>query len=187
VAQILDVAQLAAGQLQLELRPLDLSDLLRAAAADVRVRRPGLRLELQLANALPLVEADADRLRQVLDNLLGNAAKYGAPDGRVRVTASPAGSALVVRVEDEGMGIPPDERDLVFEQFHRARNVRESPLPGSGLGLTISRRIVEAHGGQLSIESGRGHGTAAVLRLPISTGAGTVALPVGEAQPAPRH
>jgi signal transduction histidine kinase len=74
---------------------------------------------------------------------------------------------VVVTVEDQGGGVPTEERELVFEQFHRGRNFRESTISGYGLGLSISRRIVEAHGGQLLLEPAPGGGTRAVMRLPM--------------------
>ncbi len=92
---------------------------------------------------------DGPRVGQILENLVGNAFKYGPPDGLVTIGAATAGEWLAVTVDDEGVGIPATERPLVTEPFHRAWNVRESRIPGTGLGLFISRRLVEAHGGRL--------------------------------------
>ena len=81
------------------------------------------------------------------------------------------GGTVEIRVTDSGIGIPPDERELIFEQFHRASNVRERGLSGSGLGLAISRRIVEAHGGTLGFDPDPAIGATAILRLPVATAA----------------
>ncbi len=167
VRQTLDVTQLAIGQLILERSPTPLGDLVRGATEDLRLQMPMIVLELTLDDSMPILDIDAVRIRQVLDNLLGNASKYGRPGGPIRVHGSLAESAVLVAVEDDGVGVPADERDLVFEQFHRGRNVRESTLTGYGLGLSISRRIVEAHGGQLYLEPKRGRGTTVVMRLPV--------------------
>jgi signal transduction histidine kinase len=128
--------------------------------------------------ALPPLDVDAARIGQVLDNVVGNALKYSG-SGPVVVRATPAGAWLEIAVDDEGIGIPEAERELVTEPFHRAWNVRESRLPGTGLGLYLARRLVEAHGGRLTISDrpdGR-VGTRVTFTVPIlaRAGAGAVA------------
>ncbi len=167
VRQTLDVTQLAIGQLVMERTPIPLADLLRGAVDDLRLRFPATAVWLEMDEGMPVVDVDAGRIRQVLDNLLDNARKYGPPEGPVTVRGGVSDGTARVSIEDRGVGIPVDERDLVFEQFHRGRNVRESTLLGYGLGLSISRRIVEAHGGQLRVEPSRRRGTRMVMRLPI--------------------
>ena len=159
VRQTLDVTQLAIGQLVIERSPVLLADLLRAATDDLSRQQPQLALEVETDEQLPVIDVDASRLRQVLDNLLANASKYGPPGGPIRVRGSRAEGAVVITVEDEGRGVPAEERELVFEQFHRGRTFRESTISGYGLGLSISRRIVEAHGGQLHLETASSGGT----------------------------
>ena len=168
VRQTLDVTQLAIGQLAIERSPIPVVDLLTAAIDDLRRQQPLLGVELETDAQLPVVDVDATRIRQVLDNLLANASKYGPPTGPIRVAANRADGAVLVSVEDDGAGVPIEERELVFEQFHRGRTFRESTISGYGLGLSISRRIVEAHGGQLHLEAGSTGGTRAVMRLPAS-------------------
>jgi PAS domain S-box-containing protein len=173
VRQTLDVTQLAIGQLVLERVPVPVGDLVSDAIEDLRDGRPNITVVTDFDEVLPVIGVDQPRIRQVLDNLLENAAKYGPPEGPIRVAAHCGAGWVEVAVQDEGMGVPRDERDLVFEQFHRGRNVRESARPGYGLGLSISRRIVEAHGGQLTLESGGERGTAVIMRLPIGGIAGS--------------
>lgn len=175
VSQILDVTQLAAGQLLLERTLAEPGQIVAAAVEDLRLRRPDLRITIAATQQALMIEADSARLRQVIDNLLDNAAKYGPQGGRVRIRLDRTSGEVVIRIDDAGIGIPADERELVFEQFHRARNVRESHLPGYGLGLAISRRIIEAHGGSLTIDRRRRRGTEVVMRLPSAR----VALQVG--------
>jgi two-component system phosphate regulon sensor histidine kinase PhoR len=168
VNQILDASVLAVDRLELEIHPVDAAAVLDEAAAELAVRQPSLEIEVRVAESLPPLAADRDRIRQVFDNLLGNAAKYG--NGAVTVLASEADGMVAIRIEDGGIGIPADERELVFEQFHRAGNVRESGVPGSGLGLAISRRVVEAHGGTIGFDPDRRTGTAVEVRLPVARG-----------------
>lgn len=167
VEQILDATQLAAGQLILDLEEVDLAGLVRDTINQVASGSNARRPMLELAGQVPSVRADRQRMRQVLENLLSNAHRYG---NQTPITVQLEASAGVVelRISDGGIGIPAEERELVFEQFHRARNVRERGISGSGLGLAISRRIVEAHGGTLGFSPDTDAGTTAVVRLPAA-------------------
>jgi len=171
VEQILDATQLAAGQLMLDLEDVDVGELVRETIDQVSIgaRAPGP--ELQVVGGGPNVRADRERMRQVLENLLGNAQKYG---NRTPITVGidALDGVVEIRISDGGIGIPADERELIFEQFHRARNVRERGISGSGLGLAISRRIVEAHGGTLGFSPEPDAGTTAIVRLPAADVAG---------------
>ena len=171
VEQILDATQLAAGQLVLELDEIDLVALVVETIDQVAVGSRRLRPSLEIAGEIPHVGADHDRLRQVLENLLANAQRYG-DQSPISVRVEAIGGAVEIRVADRGIGIPAEERELVFEQFHRASNVRERAMSGSGLGLAISRRIVEAHGGTLGFDPDQGVGTTAILRLPVRSPVG---------------
>jgi len=172
VEQILDATQVAAGQLVLDLDEVDLGVLVGDTIEQVAVGAHAPRPALEIAGQIPRVLADRDRLRQVLENLLANAERYG-DHSPISVRLEAADSMVEIRVSDGGIGIPPDERELIFEQFHRASNVRErGGMSGSGLGLAISRRIVEAHGGTLGFDPDPAVGATAILRLPVATVAG---------------
>ncbi len=159
VTEILDVTQLQADPLVLERTPVQLAALVTRLSTDLAVAGGSDRLEVSLPSDLPAVEVDPVRIGQVLENLVDNAAKYAPGTSTIRVSAfsGPPGW-LTVEVVDEGIGIPAADRGLVFEPFHRARNVRESSIAGTGLGLAISRRIIQAHGGRLWLED-RADGT----------------------------
>jgi signal transduction histidine kinase len=172
VGQILDVTHLQADPLILERAPVALAGLVTRLRGDLETSGRAERLVVDLATDLPPLEVDAVRVGQILENLVENAFKYGPPDGLVAISASVDGEWLAVAVDDEGVGIPGTERALVTEPFHRAWNVRESRIPGTGLGLYICRRLVEAHGGRLRLEDrpdGR-TGTRVVFTLPLLRG-----------------
>jgi signal transduction histidine kinase len=115
---------------------------------------------------LPLVRGDRDRLRQLLLNLLSNAAKYTVAGDEIEVRAAADNGAVLVSVEDHGPGVPPDQQRLVFEKFGRVNSGGRSK-PGAGLGLFIARSIAEAHGGTLDVRSDPGSGATFTIRLPI--------------------
>jgi signal transduction histidine kinase len=172
VDQILDVTHLDADPLILERTPLAFAAIVARLRGDLELSGQDLRLIVDLPAGLPPIHVDAGRIGRVLENLVGNAIKY-APDGSpIVIGAAVEGDWLVATIDDEGVGIPEGEQSLVLEPFHRAWNVRESRIPGTGLGLYICRRLVEAHGGRLWLSDrpdGR-RGTRVAFSLPLLAG-----------------
>jgi signal transduction histidine kinase len=163
------LARLESGLLSLDLRIVDLAELVtevvgrhRSAAA-----RPDLDVDLDVT-AGPPATADPLWLGQLLDHLLDNAAKHTLTAGRLTVRARPGQTGWTVSIHDTGIGIPVAELASVFDEFARASNARRAGIPGAGLGLPISRRIAELHGGELSLTSTEGQGSTATLRLPFA-------------------
>jgi signal transduction histidine kinase len=169
VDQILDITHLDADPLILERAPIAFAAVVARLRGDLALSGDAARLVASIPDDLPPIDVDAGRIGRVLENLVGNALKY-APDGSpVAISAWVEGESLMASVDDEGVGIPEAERGLVLEPFHRAWNVRESRIPGTGLGLYICRRLVEAHGGRLWIgdrPDGR-PGTRVAFSLPL--------------------
>ena len=171
-SQILDATHLDADPLILERTPVSFASLVARLRGDLALTGGDDRFVTALPPGLPPIEVDPSRVGRILENLVGNALKY-APDGSpVTIGAEVADGWLAVHVDDEGIGVPEADRPLVAEPFHRAWNVRESRIPGTGLGLYICRRLVEAHGGSLTIgdrPDGR-PGTRVRFTLPILGG-----------------
>jgi signal transduction histidine kinase len=133
----------------------------QCASERFRARYPDRDLSVSIADALPPIHVDATLFRRVLDNLLDNAYKYSPDGGDISLAVAGSASEVVFEVTDRGMGIA--ERDLprVFEPFFRAERSRSRGTGGVGLGLTLAKRIVEAHGGRIDLDSGPGGGTRA--------------------------
>jgi PAS domain S-box-containing protein len=188
VEQILDVTHLEADPVILERAPVSFASLAARCRGDLAVTGAEDRLIVDLPASLPPIDVDSARIGRVLENLVGNALKY-APDGTaIRLRASVEDGWLVVTVDDEGVGVPQEERSLVLEPFHRAGNVRESRIPGTGLGLAICRRLVEAHGGRLWLgdrPDGR-PGTRVSFQLPLLADARRTRAGRGRGREAPR-
>lgn len=168
VADVLDSARLSRGEADFVLRreQVSVAALAEAAARRFAERHPAVRLEPAIATDLPPIEADPALLRRVLDNLLDNAARHGAAPVALRVTADAAG--LTVEVRDHGPGIAADDLPHVFEPFYRADRSRARHTGGVGLGLTLCRRIVEAHGGRIDASNPPGGGAAFRFSLPAT-------------------
>jgi signal transduction histidine kinase len=173
VEDLLLVAEIEADRLELRREPTDLAEL---ATATVEAARPaaaehGIELVLDVDGSLPL-EADAGRLRQVLENLVSNALKFTPDGGSVTLSAHNGEGPLQVEVIDTGIGIPQDELGLLFSRFYRASTATRRAIPGTGVGLVIARAIVEAHGGTISLQSAEGSGTRVTVNLPAAQPAG---------------
>ena len=128
-----------------------------------------LHWETVIPRDLPAAEIDADRVAQALGNLVSNAIRYTPTGGKVAVAARAQGLEAVIAVSDTGPGIPPEEQEMVLTPFCRGHRARRFPQ-GMGLGLTIARDIMTAHGGRLEIESSPGAGSRFTLRLPLKAG-----------------
>jgi signal transduction histidine kinase len=163
VADVLDTSRIEAGTFSYSFGDVDLAALLRDAAAAAELGQDEVPVGLELAEPLPSLRGDRERLRQIVANLLDNAIKY-SPHGRpVELRAWAENGHVTVSVRDHGPGVPVEHRRLIFEKFGRAGGGNK---PGTGLGLFIARSIAEAHGGSVAVESAEGGGARFLLRLP---------------------
>jgi len=158
-----------AGQLALERSEVDCAQLLQHAAARFAPHAEAHRQRIDIlpAENLPPVNADTQRLEQILGNLLNNALRHTPDGGEIRLGAQADGHALRITVEDSGPGIPAESIDRIFERFYRLDSGRARAEGGSGLGLAIARKLAEAHGGSLIAENRAGGGARFVLSLPV--------------------
>ncbi len=169
IEDLQELALAESGQLDLDFQPCDLADLTRRAvtAYGPKAEEAGVAIVLDLPDSAPL-RGDPGRLGQALRNLLTNAVNYTPAGGVVTVSVSVSGDDLELRVSDTGPGIPEDQIPHVFERFYRVDKSRSRATGGTGLGLTIAHRLVEAHGGRISLESRVGHGASFCIILPKS-------------------
>ena len=157
------------GQLIVTPHTVDVADLVRASVSSAmpRAAAAGVVLEARTPGALE-AKVDSARISQVLDNLVSNAIKYSPDGGKVVVSLAREDGHLACRVSDTGMGMSPEDSSEVFAKFFRTSSVRRTSIPGVGLGLPISKAIVEAHGGTIGVESTLGEGTTFTFRVPVS-------------------
>jgi signal transduction histidine kinase len=127
-----------------------------------------MTLDVQIPSDMPLVPADEGRLRQIISNLISNAIKYTPPEGRVCVRAESLGQAAKVAIQDNGLGIGPEDQAHIFTRFYRVRTPETESIDGTGLGLSIVKSLVERHGGQIGLESRLGEGSTFFFTLPLT-------------------
>ena len=163
VDDLLDVSQMETQRLHLERKWIDPLRLVRETVDRLAYVMKDLHVDISGSSDLLPVFADPGRVEQILGNLLSNAVKYSRPGSPVEFTAKRNGPDAVFVVRDRGIGVPEADYNLLFQPFHRARNVGDAP--GTGLGLTIVKRCVDLSGGQLEFDSTEGVGTNVTVRL----------------------
>lgn len=168
IEDLLTISRLESGQIIMNLHPVDLHEETQRVAEDLKSRAD--EKQVTFDNQVPeglRAHADADRLQQVLFNLIENAIKYGRPSGRVLIGGSAIADGKVeLWVRDDGPGIPAEARERVFERFYRVDRARSRETGGTGLGLSIVKHIVQAHGGEVWLKSELGEGTTFHFTLP---------------------
>jgi signal transduction histidine kinase len=171
VNNLLDFSKIEEGKKQYDFSE---ADIVRIATEQVQSFRKeqelaGPDIRLEIAGEIPPLRADADALSRALGNLLSNAVKFTPPGKTIRVGLSSDGENIILEVEDEGIGIHPDEIGKVFDKFFQGRNALRQSVRGTGLGLTLVKHIVESHGGRIVAESRLGRGSKFSMNFPIKS------------------
>jgi len=168
INDVLDLSKVEAGQVELERTPFSLRDALERGVVMVRERASdrGLQLSLDLAPDVDVVDADERRVRQIVFNLLSNAVKFTPEGGSIVVSTERVAGEVRVSVSDTGPGVAPEDSERIFEEFQQT-TVGAQQREGTGLGLALSKKLVELHGGRICVESGLGGGSRFVFTLPL--------------------
>jgi PAS domain S-box-containing protein len=167
ISNLLDMSRIEAGTLRVEPEPTNLRPIIDETVSAFQVMTHEHQFQTSSPSELPLVQADPRRARQVLRNLVDNAVKYSPRGGPISITVRKSESDLVVSVTDRGLGIEPDHLDHIFDRFYQVDSASTREVGGSGLGLSICRAIVEAHGGRIWAESRPGVGSTFYFTLPV--------------------
>ena len=180
VDHILDFAHLQADAHSYRLETVAVANIVTDVVANERslIQSVGVAMEVNLPDDLPLVFTDPAALRQCLQNLLNNALKYGSGGQRILLTASAAREddedRVLINVRDFGAGIEPEELSHIYEPFYRARTARDSQIHGTGLGLSLTRKMIEGVGGRITVESSAGNGSTFTLHVPVAASADSI-------------
>ncbi len=179
INDILDVAKLEAGKLELNKQPNDLNAVVSSAVARLKIlaREKGITLTVEEDHDIPVIELDSGKMDQVVTNLVTNAIKFTPKDGKITIRTymkhfdheipGLGGDYAAFDVEDSGVGIPSDDIPMIFDRYRQARNSRTAVQKGTGLGLTIVKRVTETHGGKVFVESSLGKGTKFTVVIPV--------------------
>jgi two-component system phosphate regulon sensor histidine kinase PhoR len=170
VEQILEFAGANAGKTKYDFRAQSVKRIVEDALRECQPLIDGKNfdVECEVAENLPDVKADANALSRAIQNLIGNSLKYSTPSSKwLKISAKNGGGKVKIAVEDKGIGIAPADLKHIFEPFYRAKAVVDEQIHGNGLGLSLVKETVEAHGGKISAESEIGKGSKFIVHLPI--------------------
>lgn len=166
----IDVARARRHRLPLQLDAIDIAEVIRASVRELRQRHLDHTIVVRIRRDLSLVHGDSLRIKQIIDNLVGNATKYAAEGTQILINVRQRNGMVVISVTDQGVGIPKAVQSRVFEPFYRADNSRNQRASGVGLGLSIVKSLVQAHGGEVRVRSLLGRGSTFTFTLPIVSG-----------------
>jgi signal transduction histidine kinase len=172
VNDLLDISRIETGKTKLDLRPVDISQLIKEVVEGhlqgrIQHEDKDIAVHTDAPSDLPMVNIDYARITQVLTNLLDNAFNYTPENGEIYVTVRANGDSVHVSVKDTGIGISEENQQKIFDRFYRAEDDDVQQIPGTGLGLSIVHSLVEMHDGQLKLESELGKGSTFSFNLPI--------------------
>jgi signal transduction histidine kinase len=169
INQVLDFQKIETGRMTWQISEVDLKAVIHDALSSTNslVQEKRIRVEQDIPDLVPTVSGDRDRLIQVMVNLISNAVKFCADgDGRIGIGVAVAPEHVQVEVKDNGIGISREDREIIFQEFRQIKHTLKGRPPGSGLGLTITRRIIDFHGGRIWVESEPGQGSTFFFTLP---------------------
>jgi signal transduction histidine kinase len=170
IDDLLDLTKIESG-IKLELQPVSIDAIITDCVDSLRptVQNKAMTVINEVTDSIPQVVGDRGRLRQILINLIGNAVKYTPPEGWVKISAEARGEFLRVAIQDNGLGISPEDQIHVFDRFYRVRRPETDSIEGTGLGLAIVKSLVDAHEGQIGVESRLGEGSTFFVTLPMAS------------------
>jgi PAS domain S-box-containing protein len=168
VKDLLDMSRIESGKMRLDRQKYPLPDILESIKARLSVLAQHHTLVLDIPPELPDIYVDRIRVAQVITNLVENAGKFSPPGGKITIAARPQDHNLVISVQDAGIGMTPEDIDKIFDRFYRSEQAVSRKTPGNGLGLSICRGIVEAHGGKIWVDSIIDQGSTFSFSIPIS-------------------
>ena len=170
IGDLLDLSRIESGRIEMRMEPISLPEVAQTRLEEIRPQadQGDIDLSMEVEPGLPKALGDAERIGQVVTNLLGNAVKFTPPEGRVRVRMRREGNLVSLQVIDTGPGIPHEEQEKIFDRFHQVGTARNRPQGGTGLGLAIAKSIIDAHGGHLWVDSEVGKGSDFRFVLPIA-------------------
>ncbi|MBU2044997.1 MAG: cell wall metabolism sensor histidine kinase WalK [Candidatus Omnitrophica bacterium] len=166
IDDLLDLSKIESGKLILDKNSYKLSEIVKKVLVNLKIKDRSLKVSIDIPDDLPKVAVDEARIKQVLFNLIDNAVKYNRPQGQITISAEDAGEAVRVNISDTGIGIPQKDLPRIFERFYRVDKARSRELGGTGLGLSIVKHIIQAHNGEVFVQSIEGQGSTFSFILP---------------------
>lgn len=170
VNDLLDISRTELGTKQREFVDINLVDIVNSIILflEMEISQRNLQVEIKVENEIPIIKADNNEINRLITNIVSNAIKYNSENGKIKINLSTTLNYIVIKIADTGIGLKPEEKAKLFQQFFRAKNSKTKNIAGTGLGLSIVKQIVESYAGKLEVESEYGVGTTFIIHLPIN-------------------
>ena len=168
VNDLLDISRMEIKKKEREIKELRIEEILKTTLEflELELKKKGVSTNLNIAPGLPVIKADYNEINRLFTNIISNAMKYNKTNGSIDISVSYSGNYLITKISDTGIGMKPDEKEKLFQEFYRVKNDQTRNIPGTGLGLSIVKRIVESYSGKIEVESEFGKGTTFIIYLP---------------------
>ncbi|MCX7876326.1 MAG: response regulator [Melioribacteraceae bacterium] len=170
VNDLLDISRMELKTKQREIENVNISDVINSTIQflELEIKKKNITIDKNIQENLPSIKADINEITRVFTNLLSNAIKYNKDDGSIYITSHQENNFLIIKVRDTGIGMKPEEKEKLFNEFYRAKNEKTRNISGTGLGLSIVKKIVESYYGKIEVDSVFGYGTTFTIHLPIN-------------------
>jgi len=168
VNDLLDISRMEIKKKEREIKELRIEEILKTTLEflELELKKKGITTNLNIAPGLPVLKADYNEINRLFTNIISNAMKYNKLNGSIDISVNYSGNYLITKISDTGIGMKPDEKEKLFQEFYRVKNDQTRNIPGTGLGLSIVKRIVESYSGKIEVESEFGKGTTFIIYLP---------------------
>jgi two-component system, OmpR family, phosphate regulon sensor histidine kinase PhoR len=169
VNDLLDISRMEIKKKEREIKELNIAEILKSTVEflELELKKKSIKVNLEFSPELPLLKADSNEINRLFTNIISNAMKYNKENGSINISVIQTGNYLVTKISDTGIGMKPEEKKKLFQEFYRIKNSQTKNIPGTGLGLSIVKRIVESYSGKIDVESEFGKGTTFIIYLPI--------------------
>jgi len=169
VNDLLDISRMELKTAHREIKQLDVNEVIKSVVEFLQfeIEKKGVKVNLELSDNLPALAADQDEITRVITNLMSNAIKYNKENGSITISNKLLSNSIQIKISDTGIGLKPEEKNRLFNEFYRAKNEKTKNISGTGLGLSIVKRIVESYSGKIEVESEYGNGSVFTLCFPV--------------------
>jgi len=169
VNDLMDISRMETKKKEREIVELDIVEIIKSCGdlLEMELKKKGIQLSYSVSENIPLIKADSNEMNRLFMNILGNAMKYNTDNGKISITVFQSGSYIVSKIADTGIGLKPEDKEKLFNEFFRVKSEKTRNIPGTGLGLSIVKRIVDSYNGKIIVDSEYGKGTTFTVWIPI--------------------
>ena len=169
VNDLLDISRMEIKTKEREIKLISIAEIIKSNVEflELELKKKGITVSMNFEESLPTIKADYNEINRLFTNILSNAMKYNKEKGRIEISVSKSGNYIISKISDTGIGMKPEDKDKMFQEFFRVKNEQTRNIPGTGLGLSIVKRIIDSYSGKIEVDSEYGKGTTFIIKFPF--------------------